>query len=91
MENSTAASYGTAAFTASRGFRPLQASARQRSQLQNREAARRRLAEILAAALAPSPPKRRPTKATRGAVERRLADKKGRARTKQLRRPADED
>jgi ribosome-associated protein len=62
----------------------------QRSQLQNREAARERLARILAAGIAPPPPKRRPTKPSRGAVERRLADKKRRARTKRLRR-ADED
>jgi len=57
-----------------------------RSQLRNREAALERLAAILAKALAPPPPRRRPTKPRRGAVERRLADKKRRARTKQLRR-----
>jgi ribosome-associated protein len=62
----------------------------ERSQLRNREAARARLAEILAAALAPPPPRRRPTRASRGAVERRLADKKKRAQTKSLRR-VDED
>ena len=57
-----------------------------RSQLRNREAALERLAAILAKALAPPPPRRRPTKPRRGAVERRLADKKRRARTKQLRK-----
>ena len=57
-----------------------------RSQLRNREAALDRMAEILAGALAPPPPRRRPTKPRRGAVERRLADKKRRSRTKQLRR-----
>jgi len=57
-----------------------------RSQLRNREAALERLAALLAKALAPPPPRRRPTKPKRGAVERRLADKKRRARTKQLRR-----
>lgn len=57
-----------------------------RSQLRNREAARERLAAILAGALVPPPPRRRPTRPTRGAVERRLADKKRRSRTKQLRR-----
>jgi ribosome-associated protein len=57
-----------------------------RSQLRNREAALERLAAILAKALAPPPPRRRPTKPRRGAVERRLADKKRRARTKRLRR-----
>jgi len=58
----------------------------QRSQLRNREAALERMAKILAGALAPPPPRRRPTKPRRGAVERRLADKKRRSRTKQLRR-----
>jgi ribosome-associated protein len=57
-----------------------------RSQLRNREAALERLARILAGALAVPPPKRRPTRATRGAVERRLAEKRRRAQTKRLRR-----
>jgi ribosome-associated protein len=61
-----------------------------RSQLRNREAALERMAKTLAAALAPPPPRRRPTKPRRGAVERRLADKKRRSRTKRLRR-SDED
>ena len=61
-----------------------------RSQLQNREAALERMAETLAAALAPPPPRRRPTRPTRGAVERRLADKRRRSRTKRLRRPDDD-
>jgi ribosome-associated protein len=63
----------------------------QRSQLQNREAARERLAGILASALAPPPPKRRPTRPSRGAVERRIADKKRRSRTKRDRRASDDD
>lgn len=61
-----------------------------RSQLQNREAALQRMAAILAEALAPPPRRRRPTRPTRGSVERRLADKRRRSRTKRLRRP-DED
>jgi ribosome-associated protein len=61
-----------------------------RSQLQNREAALERLAGILAKAISPPPPKRRPTRATRGAVERRLAAKRRRAETKRLRRPETE-
>jgi ribosome-associated protein len=61
-----------------------------RSQLRNREAALARLAGILAEALAPPPPRRRPTRPARAAVERRLADKKRRARTKRLRRAEDE-
>ena len=62
----------------------------QRSQLQNREAARERLAAVLATAIAPPPPKRKPTKPSRAAVQRRLADKRRRARTKRLRRPDDD-
>lgn len=66
-------------------------AAEHRSQLRNREAARERLSEILAAAIAPPPPKRRPTKATRGSVERRIADKKRRGRTKELRKSDPDD
>jgi ribosome-associated protein len=66
------------------------AASEERSQLRNREAARERLAEILAAAVAPPPTKRRPTRPSKAAVERRLADKRRRARTKKLRR-ADDD
>jgi ribosome-associated protein len=57
-----------------------------RSQLRNREAALERLAGLLAKAVAPPPPIRRPTRASRGAVERRLAEKRRRAQTKRLRR-----
>ena len=57
-----------------------------RSQLRNREAALERMAKILAGALAPPPPHRHPTRPSRGSVERRLADKKRRSRTKQLRK-----
>jgi ribosome-associated protein len=56
-----------------------------RSQHRNRVAARERLAEQLRAALAPPPPKRRPTKPTRGSKERRLDAKKQRGQTKSLR------
>ena len=58
-----------------------------RSQLRNREAARVRLAAMLRQALAPDPPTRRPTRPSRAARERRLADKRHRTVTKQLRRP----
>jgi ribosome-associated protein len=61
-----------------------------RSQLRNREAALVRLADILAAATAPPPRSRRPTRPGRAAVERRLADKRRRGETKKLRR-ADDD
>jgi ribosome-associated protein len=62
-----------------------------RSQLRNREAARERLAGILAKALAPPAPKRKGTRPTKGAVERRLAEKRRRGRTKRLRRTGDDD
>ena len=65
-------------------------SSAQRSQLQNREAARERLAAVLAKAIAPPPPARRPSKPSKSANERRIAEKKRRGRTKRLRR-ADED
>lgn len=71
------------------GVLTVRASSR-RSQLQNREAARERLASILAAAIAPPPPARRATRPTKASKERRLADKRRRATTKRLRRP-DED
>jgi ribosome-associated protein len=61
-----------------------------RSQHRNREAARGRLAELLERALAPSPPKRRPTKPTRGSKERRLAGKRRRSDLKSLRRRPDD-
>ncbi len=58
----------------------------ERSQLMNREAARARLAALLREAIAPPPPPRVPTKPSRGARERRLADKRRRAQTKRNRR-----
>ena len=61
-----------------------------RSQLRNREIARERLQELLAQAIAPPPRKRRPTKPSKRAVERRIAAKKRRGRTKQLRRVDEE-
>ena len=57
-----------------------------RAQLDNRRAARERLADVLRRAAAPPPRKRRPTRPTRGSQERRLADKKRRGETKRLRR-----
>ena len=71
------------------GVLTVRASAR-RSQLQNREAARERLATVLATAMAPPPPKRRPTTPSTAANERRLDAKHRRAKTKRLRR-ADDD
>jgi ribosome-associated protein len=57
-----------------------------RSQLRNREAAAARLAGMIASAIAPPPRTRRATRPSRGAVERRIADKKRRAQTKRNRR-----
>ena len=62
----------------------------ERSQLRNREIALERLAAILAEAIAPPPRMRRPTRPSKGAVERRIAAKKRRGRTKKLRRVDDE-
>jgi ribosome-associated protein len=61
-----------------------------RSQFRNREAALERLGGILAEAVAPPPPRRRPTRASRGAVERRLADKRRRSQIKRLRQSPDD-
>jgi ribosome-associated protein len=63
----------------------------ERSQLRNREAARARMAELLAAAIAPPPPPRRPTKPTKAAQERRLAEKRRRSQTKRTRRVTDDE
>ena len=57
-----------------------------RSQLRNREAAQMRLAQLLREAIAPPPKKRRPTKPSRGAIERRITAKKQRSDLKRLRR-----
>ena len=62
-----------------------------RSQLRNREIALEKLAELVAAGLAPEAPHRRPTKPTRGSDRRRLASKQQRSATKRQRqRPAAE-
>jgi len=57
-----------------------------RAQVRNREAARERLAALVADALRPPAPPRRATKPTRGAKERRLTAKKQRTDVKRLRR-----
>lgn len=57
----------------------------ERSQLRNREAARARLAALLADATAPPGPPRRPTRPSRRAAERRLSAKKARGERKRLR------
>ncbi|MCX6363972.1 MAG: peptide chain release factor-like protein [Actinobacteria bacterium] len=59
----------------------------QRSQYLNKMDALRRLRLKLVKMNEPPPPPRRATRPSRGAVERRLAAKKGRAVVKRLRRP----
>lgn len=63
------------------------AASEHRAQLRNREAARDRLAALVADALLPPGPSRRPTRPSRGAKERRLSEKKRRTDVKRLRRP----
>ncbi|MGN6611457.1 MAG: alternative ribosome rescue aminoacyl-tRNA hydrolase ArfB [Angustibacter sp.] len=58
-----------------------------RSQLRNRDAAARRMAQLLREALAPDPSRRRPTRPTLGSQRRRLDTKTRRGETKRLRRP----
>ncbi|WP_222595080.1 alternative ribosome rescue aminoacyl-tRNA hydrolase ArfB [Nocardia ninae] len=62
-----------------------------RAQLQNRAAARDRLAALLREAAAAPPPVRRATKPSRGAKERRIAAKKRRGITKRNRRASPDD
>lgn len=67
-------------------------ASRFRSQDRNREDARTRLKELIVKAMQPPPPKRRQTRPTRGAVERRLKAKSIRGSVKKDRsRPADQD
>ena len=58
------------------------AASEHRSQLQNREAAEQRLAQLLREAVAPPPPKRRATRPTKGSQERRLEGKRQRSEVK---------
>lgn len=57
-----------------------------RSQLQNRRAAEERLVSVIAQAIAPPPRPRKRTKPSKGAIERRLTDKRRTALRKQERR-----
>ncbi|MEV0715873.1 alternative ribosome rescue aminoacyl-tRNA hydrolase ArfB [Asanoa sp. NPDC050611] len=63
------------------------AASEHRAQLRNREAALARLAALVARAIEAPPPPRRATRPSRGAKERRIADKKRRGEVKRLRRP----
>jgi len=61
-------------------------AAEHRSQWLNRQAAQKRLAELLRQAIAPPPPIRRRTRPTKGSQERRLAAKNRRGAIKAQRR-----
>jgi ribosome-associated protein len=65
-------------------------AAEHRSQLQNRRAAEARLVATLAAAVAPPAGTRRPTRPSKGAVQRRLDTKRHRSQTKRMRGRPDE-
>jgi len=67
------------------------AASEHRSQLQNREAAEQRLAQLLREAVAPPPPQRRATRPTRGSKERRLEGKRQRSALKRSRGSSGED
>ncbi|TDW28709.1 alternative ribosome rescue aminoacyl-tRNA hydrolase ArfB [Cryobacterium psychrophilum] len=67
------------------------AASEHRSQLRNREIALRKLADLVADALAPDGPRRRATKPTRGSGRRWLAVKEQRSATKQQRRSPSDD
>jgi ribosome-associated protein len=61
------------------------AADRFRSRERNRADARARLVALIAEAAEPPPPARRPTRPTKGSVERRLSGKTRRSATKRLR------
>ena len=61
------------------------AASEHRSQLQNREAAEQRLAQLLREAVAPPPAPRRATRPTKGSKERRLEGKRQRSALKRSR------
>jgi ribosome-associated protein len=63
----------------------------ERSQRRNRDAALRRMSEMLRHALAPPPPPRRKTRPTKASAERRIAEKKHSGQVKRLRRPPQGD
>lgn len=63
----------------------------ERTQGRNREIAIERLRELLAEALKPDPPKRRRSRPSKAAVERRLEEKRARSKTKRQRSWRDEE
>lgn len=62
------------------------AASEYRAQLRNRDAARARLAALVAEAVRPPAPPRRATRPTRGSAERRLQAKQRRTDVKRMRR-----
>lgn len=62
-----------------------------RTQEQNRADARARLTTLVARAAEPPPPTRRPTRPSKGAVERRLSSKAGRSTVKKMRGRVDDE
>ncbi len=66
-------------------------AARFRTQEQNRADARARLVALVARAAEPPPPPRKKTRPSKGAVERRLKAKAGRATVKKLRGKVEND
>jgi ribosome-associated protein len=67
------------------------AASEHRNQLANRQAARERLAGLLRVAIKPPTPVRRPTKPSRGSVERRISAKRRRGDVKRGRRAEPDD
>jgi ribosome-associated protein len=61
-----------------------------RSQLQNRRTAEAKLAALLEEATAPPPPRRKPTRPSRGAVQARLDAKRRRGEIKRRRRSVED-
>ncbi len=66
-------------------------SSEQRTQGRNRDIAIERFCDLIAEALKPDPPKRRKTRPSKGSVDRRIATKRLRGRTKQQRTRPDDD
>jgi ribosome-associated protein len=66
------------------------AASEHRAQLDNRRAAAERLAALVREAIAPPPRQRHATRPSRGAVARRLTDKRRRGDVKRLRRDTDD-
>lgn len=65
-------------------------ASRYRTQERNRDDARERLRELVIEALRPPPPPRKKTRPSKGSVERRLKEKKGRGVIKSMRGRVDD-